>query len=413
VSNSTPKSRTRKPRSERPKKPYAAFPLTPHASGAWQKKIRGKVHYFGRWATRRNGKLERFPGDGWKEALAEYKLQADNLHAGRTSHPKIDNELILEQLCNEFLTAKQNRVVSRELSQRSFADYRQIAQMVCDYFGKDRLVCDLGPNDFASLRVSIAKRVGPVRLGNEITRIKSIFKYAMENQLVENSVVYGTEFAKPRKEVMQKYRAGRDKKLFSTSEIKQLAKEASPMVAAATFLGINCGLGNTDISSLDQRHLDLDAGWLDYPRSKNGNPRRVPLWPVTVKHLRTAIADRPTPKDESDKHAVLLASNGERLVRLSATSRTDGVSVRFGRLLRKLDINGRKGLGFYSLRHTFATIGLQTGDRDAVKALMGHSYGDVLALYDQAGPSDERLKAVTDHILEWLGPIDKEEGGEL
>src|SRR5688500_20069901 len=33
----------------------------------------GKIHYFGKWARRVNGKFVRVEGDGWEEALALYK----------------------------------------------------------------------------------------------------------------------------------------------------------------------------------------------------------------------------------------------------------------------------------------------------------------------------------------------------
>jgi hypothetical protein len=68
---STRKRRSRK--ADRPNKPYPTFPLSPHPSGKWQKKIRGSIYYFGRWANRVNGKLERIEGDGWKEALEGYR----------------------------------------------------------------------------------------------------------------------------------------------------------------------------------------------------------------------------------------------------------------------------------------------------------------------------------------------------
>src|SRR5215218_844681 len=134
-------SRARRKALGKPKKPYAEFPLTPHASGKWQKKIRGQIHYFGAWAKRVDGVLTRVDGDGWKEALEEYKKVADDLHAGRTPRVQADG-LTVADLCNRFLTSKLRKVEAGELTSRLFAEYKEVTTLCVGSFGANRLVDD-------------------------------------------------------------------------------------------------------------------------------------------------------------------------------------------------------------------------------------------------------------------------------
>ena len=58
----------------KPPKPYHDFPLFAHSNGKWAKKIRGRLHYFGRWESP-------------DKALEDYKRQSDALHKGSTPRP--------------------------------------------------------------------------------------------------------------------------------------------------------------------------------------------------------------------------------------------------------------------------------------------------------------------------------------
>jgi integrase len=396
MSDSTPRPRKRK--ADRPKKPYPDFPLTPHPCGAWQKKIRGRIYYFGRWGRVVNGKMERIPGDGWQAALEEYQRVADDLHAGRT--PRVNWDcLTVAELCNRFLTAKLRKLEAGELGAQAFEDYRLTTDLIVSAFGNCRPVADLAADDFEKLRATMAERWGPVRLGNTITRVKSIFKYALDNGLLDKPVRCGAQFAKPDQAVLRRHTAKRGELMLEADQLRALLREARQPLKAMILLGINAGFGNADCATLPLSAVYLDAGWLDYPRPKTGIPRRCPLWPETVGAIREALAARPTPRDRADAECVFLRESGLRWVR-DQGSRKDDVCKKFGELLKRLGMH-RARVGFYTLRHTFRTIADAARDPVASDLIMGHTDPSMGSHYRER-VEDSRLQAVVDHVHAWL-----------
>jgi integrase len=400
MSDSTPAPDPRKAaRPRKPKKPYPDFPLTPHNCGAWQKKIRGRTYYFGRWGRIVNGEMERIPGDGWEAALEEYRRVADDLHAGRT--PRVNwDQLSVAELCNRFLTAKLRKVESGEIGLRTFHDYKDVTDLIVSQFGKARPVVDLTAADFEALRARMARRAGPVRLGNLVGRIKGVFKYALDNGLIEKPVRFGSEFRKPDKAVLRRHRAQRGERMLEAGELRTLIAAAELPLKAMILLGINCGFGNTDCASLPLSAVNLDAAWIDFPRPKTGVPRRCPLWPETVAALREALARRPAPKAPAAAGRVFVSQQGAVLIGIRQTGRWDMISRAFGALLRGRGLY-RDGLGFYTLRHVFRTVADAARDPVAIDLIMGHSDPSMAAYYRER-IDDARLAAVTEHVRQWL-----------
>ena len=299
--DSTPKPRSRKA-AGRPKKPYRDFPLSPHPGGMWQKKIRGKIHYFGRWARRVNGKLERVEGDGWKEALEAYKAVTDDLHAGRTPRVKADG-LTVADLCNRFLTAKLRKQAAGEIGPRMFQDYKDITDRLVAGFGKTRLVDDLAADDFEKLRADMAERWGPVRLGNAITRIKSVFKYGLDNALLERAPRFGSEFKKPDKAVLRRRRAQNGVKMLEADELRRLLNAADVQLPRWSCWASTPGSATTTAPpSPCLPSTSVPDGWI-FPARKPASggavrsgrrppPRSVRLW----RSARPRRTRRPTPE---------------------------------------------------------------------------------------------------------------------
>lgn len=376
-------------KTSKPRKPYPDFPLFPHQAGQWAKKIRGKLVYFGVWSD-------------WQAALDRYKREADYLHRGLPVPEAIEGVTVADA-CNAFLTAKEARVASGELSKRSFGDYHGTAKTVAECFGRDTPAAAITPADFQRLRTLLAKRYGPTRLGNEITRTKMIFTYAFEAGLLESSLRFGPDFKPPGKLTRRKQRLAAKKehgqRAFEPEQLKAILGAAKQPMKAMILLAINGGMGNHDVGSLTFGDLDLERGWIDFPRPKTGIERRFPLWPETVAAIREAIEARPRPKLERLSDLVFITKYGGAW----ATDTPDSpVSKQFRKLLDDTETY-RPGLSFYAIRHTFRTIADAHHDRPAIDMVMGHGDNSMADHYRE-GIADDRLQAVVDVVHAWLFP---------
>ena len=415
---------------KKPEKPYPAFPLFAHGNGMWAKRIRGTVRYFGKWADP-------------DAALAKYLAQKDALYAGREPLPVGPDEWTVRDLCNHYLTAKKAAVEAGEITDRSFREYLAACKRLGRVVGADTAVSHLVRDDFTRLRADMAKTWGPVRVLNEIRRVRMIFTWGVAQNILDHLPSYGDGMKRPSAKVLRKNRSAKGPRMFQAEQIQDLLRIASPTMKAFILLGINCGYGNTDLGRMERSRLDLKTGWADYPRPKTGVPRRCPLWPETIKAVKHVLKLRrkretnpvvpeiPAASAEAIDHVAtpivavgtgtpeapvkapkpkLPAKKYRKLLFLSVSGRPwqtesgSPISTIFGRLVRRLGFH-RSGLNFYALRHTFQTVAGATKDEPAISAIMGHfaKASDMAAVYrEQIG--DERLKEVTDHVQKWLFP---------
>src|SRR5262249_43835342 len=91
---------------------------------------------------------------------------------------------------------------------------------------RNRVAADLRPDDFEGLRVKMAKKWGPVRLGHEIQRVRSVFKYAFETELIDRPLRFGPGFKQPSKKTLRMHRAAQAPRMFEAHEVRALVNGA-------------------------------------------------------------------------------------------------------------------------------------------------------------------------------------------
>ena len=392
-------------KNRKPAKPYKDFPLFAHNNGQWAKKIKGRIYCFGVWAD-------------WNAALEKYEAERDRLQTGR----EIVDKLSLGDGINRYLTMLEQERDLGEISPRHFDDVvKSLRRIVgyCDPTSEKRVyetvlpksltIDSLGPDDFQRVRRMFAMKkdgktpVSPNTLGPHITRTKTFFNYLFDEGLIERPVNFGSKFKPPAK---RKKRLAREQKaamLFEREEILEAIAQANYRLKAMILLGVNCGLGNEDISRLKFSDFNLLDGWLYTLRNKTGVRRRAKLWATTVDALQMVIDRRFEPASDVDANLVFITRH-----RRAYNEDPTTVTQNFTKLLKKIDAYRGDGRSFYSLKKTFRTIADGELDFVAVKLAIGHADNSIDDYY-RLKIDDARLERIAERVRVWLYG---EEGGD-
>ena len=328
------------------------FPLTLHPTGQFCKKIKGKLYYF---------------GTDKKAALERYLEQAAYLHTGKGTKPNsASNNLSLKTVCNLYLDYQESRATIAEITHSYVYDQTRLLRAFVRYIGPNRIVSNISTIDMQNYRKKLIKtRKAADTINNRITAIKAMYNWALDNGVISNT----PNLKAIKKVVISKA----EKPIFSITQIRKLLQKTSTQMKAMIWLGLNCGFGCTDCAEIQWKNLDLKNSRVSFPRGKTGIGRNLPLWPETVEVLKEI------PKSGE---LVFYTSKGNPWVRMIKSTDKNGiekhtkenaVSKKFSKLIKKANIKTEKGVGFYTLRRTAATLAARSGDPFAVQRLLGHA----------------------------------------
>ncbi len=368
------------------RKPRPDFPLTPHPRGQWCKKVRGRLHYFGPIKGDEEGEA----------ALREWLRQRDDLYAGLP--PGRRGVVSLGDLANQFLDHKHLQVEAGELSARTFDSCRAVCRQLVGVLGRTRAVTSLGPDDFARLRSTISARCGLERTKLEVVVVRSVFGFGVRQGILKEQPRFGESFEIPSAAVLRRARASKPPRLFQPAQLLELLEQAPPDLRAWILLGLNCGFGASDLAHL--RHHNITDSWVTFPRPKTGVLRRCWLWAETREALSQWAAVRPKAKTPDDDGRVFLRPSGGPWV--TARGSACAISNRFSALLRDCGMNG-DGIGMYRLRHLHRHVTDAAADPAVADLLMGHADQSMASHY-RGAISDDRIRAVCEHVRQWLYP---------
>jgi integrase len=328
------------------------FPLTLHPTGQYCKKIKGKLYYF---------------GSDKSDAFQRYLEQASFLHLGRASgHAVGQDNITVKTLCNLYLEHQCDAVQAGQMSASHYKDQVHSLRLLTRFLGQACTIGQIATLDLQNYRRKLLRSYkSGSRINLHVAIMKSMFHWAKKNDVLEHI---------PNIDSVGKVKIAKvERPVFTRDQALMLIEAADTKMCAMIWLALNCGFGCTDCAELRWTHVDFEHGRVDLARTKTGISRNLPLWPETI----AALKEVPESGD-----LVFYTSKGNAWVRTIAATDEQGnvtyandnaISKAFSKLMRNVGMEMPRGVGFYTLRRTAATLAARSGDPFAVQRLLGHA----------------------------------------
>jgi integrase len=179
--------------------------------------------------------------------------------------------------------------------------------------------------------------------------------------------------------------------LFEPADIRLMLETFDLYWQAITMLALNMAASNTDIDGIQWHHIDFEYGYLNYPRTKNNRPRRLPLWRRTIRLLTRYR------KQCRSVQYIFPNRHGGRLITYGKKTRTDNLSINFRKKMKSLGLCNT----FAAFRKSTATAAKRYCDGDTVLMILGDAPPGMWAKYVMPIPElvAEPIKRVEEYYF--------------
>jgi integrase len=232
----------------------------------------------------------------------------------------------------------------------------------------DRRAADVSGFQVEKWKLARARDVGQSTVNRELNVVKGLFHRAVEWKLLRESPATA----------IRKYRTDDTRiRVLTEAEIQTVLTQAPSDMALLCRATLECLPRISELLSLRREHIG--ASWIEI-RRKGGRVERIAVSP----ELRTALLAR------AHRNGFIFGEG-----RTGEPATQEATSVRFTRLMRRLELSG---VSHHTMRHTGVTLMLEKGiSPRAIQKLAGWTTLRMLERYGHARDAETQRAVTTMH----------------